>query len=312
MLCADPSCILRPESRCPRSQHIDHGDLMTIPILDDAHDLLAGYDVLFCDIWGVVHNGVAAYRPAGERLAAFRRQGGTVILVSNAPRGADAVARILDEKQVRRDAWDAIVSSGDIARAHIAARGYASVHHIGPSRDDDLFETITARRVALADADAIIVTGLEDDRRETGESYRARLEGAVARDLELVCANPDLVVHVGEVELPCAGAVAAVHEDLGGRVYWAGKPYLAAYERALAKAAELRSAAVPPSRVLAIGDALRTDIAGAARFGIDGLFIAQGIHRDDVVRAGKISAGDLQRLFAGSGLQPVAAMMELA
>lgn len=284
---------------------------MTIPILDSASDLLARYDVLFCDIWGVVHDGIRAYAAAGDRLAAFRRNGGTVVLISNAPRAGDAVERILAEKRVRRDAWDAIVSSGDLARAHVAERGFAAIHHIGPRRDDDLFDSITARRVAFSEADALLVTGLNDDRRETGESYRPLLAEAVARRMPLVCANPDLVVHVGELALPCAGAVAAVHEELGGEIYWAGKPHAPAYERALATAAHLRGAGVPRSRVLAIGDAVRTDIAGAAGFGIDALFIAQGIHRDATVRDGRASPDGVRAVFDGTGLKPVAAMLEL-
>ena len=285
---------------------------MTPPILASAGRLLERYDVLFCDIWGVVHNGVAAYPAAGEALAGYRRAGGTVVLLSNAPRGADAVACILDEKGVVRDAWDVIVTSGDLARSHIAERGYRRVHHIGPRRDDDLFAAISAQRTGFDEAEALVVTGLNDDRRETGESYRALLTAAVARGMPLVCANPDLVVHVGSLELPCAGAVAAIHAALGGAVYWAGKPHRPVYERALVAACEARGADIAPGRVLAIGDAVRTDLAGAAGFGIDALFIAQGIHHGDVMVDGGIRPERLTALLAAHALPaPVAVMVAL-
>lgn len=283
------------------------------PILTSADALLDRYDAVFCDVWGVVHNGREAYREGCAALARFRRKGGTVILLTNAPRGADAVARILAEKHVPEDAWDAIVSSGEIARAHVAERGYQSVHHIGPDRDLDLFETMHARRVALASADAVIVTGLFHDHRETGEDYRKPLQPALARGLELVCANPDLVVDVGHTRLPCAGAIAAVYEDMGGTVYWAGKPHRPAYELAHARACDLHDGAISPARLLAIGDAVRTDLAGAHAYGIDSLFIAQGIHCEMVLdEHRKIVPGQLSDLFAGDAPQPVAAMVGLA
>lgn len=280
-------------------------------IMRHACELLAGYDVVFCDVWGVLHDGVTAYPAAGEALARFRSGGGTVVLVSNAPRAHDAVARILDEKHVRRDAWDTIVSSGDLARAYVAGRGFAGLYHVGPRRDDDLFVAIAAPRVPFADADALIVTGLDDDRLETGESYRPLLAAALARGMPLVCANPDLVVHVGALVLPCAGAVAAIYEAMGGEVYWAGKPYRPAYERALAVAGRLRGRAIELARVLAIGDAVRTDIAGAEAFGVDALFVAQGIHHPEVMEQGRIVPERLARLFAPPAPQAIAAMVEL-
>jgi len=283
------------------------------PILDHADALLARYDVVFCDVWGVVHDGRTAYAEGCAALARFRKRGGTVILVTNAPRAADAVARILAEKHVPDAAWDAIVSSGEITRAHVAHAGYEAVHHIGPDRDLDLFETITARRVSLADADAIVATGLVHDTRETGEDYRGPLAPARARGLELVCANPDLVVDVGGTMLPCAGAIAAVYEAMGGPVYWAGKPFRPAYEMAHASAQTLRQADVPLARILAIGDAVRTDIAGASNFGIDSLFIGQGIHREQVLDAHhRLIPDRLARLLSGDAPRPVAAMAALA
>ena len=282
------------------------------PILDTAGDLLARYSVLFCDIWGVVHNGQTAYIEGCAALTEFRARGGTVILVSNAPRTPTAVNGVLAEKGVPETSWDAIVASGGIALAHAHEQGYRTVHHIGPDRDLDIFDETHLERVALADADAILCTGLIHDRRETGEDYRERLTEPARRKLPLICANPDLVVDVGGTMLPCAGAIAAVYEDLGGPAYWAGKPHGPAYQAAHARAEELRGETIDKSKILAIGDAVRTDIAGAQAFGVDALFIAQGIHRDDILDGAAIAPDAIATLFAGNDTpQAIAAMATL-
>lgn len=280
-------------------------------VIERAGDLLCAYDVVVCDVWGVVHDGETAYVAAGDALSRFRSRGGTVILLSNAPLPSSRVGELLDDKHVRRDAWDVIVTSGDVTQAHVAAARYETVHHIGPDRDLALFEKMRARRAQLAEAEAIVVTGLVDDRNETAASYRETLERALARNLELVCANPDLIVDVGGTLLPCAGVVAALYEDMGGPVYWAGKPYAPAYDMALAAARRIRDRAIEKSRVLAIGDALRTDIAGAAAYGLDALFIGQGIHREEVMPGGRIDPDRVAAMFAAVPVRPIAAMGEL-
>lgn len=285
---------------------------MTFPVIERAGDLLARYDVIFCDIWGVVHDGVTAYPGANEALPRFRAQGGTVVLVSNAPLPGDRVATLLDQRKVDRAAWDAIVSSGDLTRARLAETGAKRVHHVGPDRDLPLFEGTGVERVALEDAQALVVTGLVDDRRETADEYRPLLERALARRLPLVCANPDLVVEVGDAVLPCAGAIATLYEAAGGEVYWAGKPYAAAYRTAFATAARLRGAEVPPERVIAIGDAVRTDLAGAADAGVAALFVTGGIHREALTVDGRIDLDRLAALFGHATRTTVAAIPRLA
>ena len=214
---------------------------MTPPIIANAGPLLSRYDAIFCDVWGVVHNGRKAYAEAGAALARFRAEGGTVILVSNAPIPASGVERVLEKTGVRRDAWDAIVSSGDIALGHIAEKGYRRMHWVGPSeRDYALYVRLPAPQVPLAEAEAIVCTGLRDDRTETVEDYRGLIDEGVARKLPFVCANPDLVVDVGTRRLLCAGSIAAEYERQGGAVFWAGKPHPAAYQAALQRAGELR------------------------------------------------------------------------
>jgi HAD superfamily hydrolase (TIGR01459 family) len=284
---------------------------MTPPIIANAGPLLARYEAIFCDVWGVVHNGRQAYAEAGAALARFRVGGGTVVLVSNAPVPADGVERVLEHTGVRRDAWDAIVSSGDIALAHIAEQGYRRLHRIGPAaRDSRLFARLPGPGVPLDEAEAIVCTGLVDDLNETVESYRPLIEEGVARGLPFVCANPDLVVDVGDKRHLCAGSIAAAYEAHGGTVFWAGKPHPSAYAAALERTGELRGAAPPLSRILAIGDALRTDLAAAQGMGIAALFIAGGIHKDDAMADGAIDPAKLAALFAPPGTPPAAASME--
>jgi HAD superfamily hydrolase (TIGR01459 family) len=283
---------------------------MTPPIIANAGPLLSRYDAIFCDVWGVVHNGRRAYAEAGEALARFRGGGGTVILVSNAPIPASGVERVLAKTGVRRDAWDAIVSSGDIALEHIAAKGYRRMHWVGPSeRDYALYVRLPGPDVPLAEAEAIVCTGLRNDRTETVEDYRGLIEEGVALKLPFVCANPDLVVDVGTSRLTCAGSIAAEYERLGGEVFWAGKPHPAAYRAALQRARELRGQPPDLGRILAIGDAVRTDLAAAQGLGVDGLFIAAGIHSDVLRADGEIDAEKLAALFGPPGTPPAVAAM---
>lgn len=285
-------------------------------ILDRAGPLLAGYDVLLCDIWGVLHSGGDVHPQAAEVLRRFRQKGGTVILVSNAPMAASAVGALLEAKRLSVGHWDAIVCSGEIALAHIAEQGYGRLHRIGPhKRDASFFDRLPGPDTPLAEAEAVVATGLVDDRRETAEDYRPVLVQARARDLPLVCANPDLVVEVRGQMLPCAGALGALYESLGGTVYWAGKPHPAAYERALVEAARIRGAAVPTARVLAIGDAVRTDLAAAQSAcggaGVDALFVTSGIHREAVMTNGAIVPERLAALLAETGTPARAAIPAL-
>jgi len=286
---------------------------MTPAIIANAADLLSRYDAIFCDVWGVMHNGRRAYEESGDALARFRDGGGTVILVSNAPVPAAGVERVLERTGVRRDAWDAIVSSGDIALAHIAERGYRNLHRIGPARRDSmLFSRLPGSSVPVAEADAIVCTGLADDANETVATYHPLIDEGVARKVPFLCANPDLVVDVGEKRYLCAGSIAAEYERRGGAVFWAGKPHRSAYEAAFEQAAALRGSRPQPARVLAIGDAVRTDLAAAHGAGIDALFIGSGIHNQDVLIDGVIDPAKLASLFAPSGTPPaVAAMTQL-
>ena len=283
------------------------------PILERAGDLLARYDVLFCDVWGVVHNGLVAFVDACAALEKFRTRGGTVILVSNAPVPKARVMNMLDSRHVPRAAWDDIVSSGDIALEHVKERGFKALYCIGPQdRDQALFKALSARPVQLQDAEAIICTGLTDDRNEEPDDYLPMLRQAHAQKLPFVCANPDLVVDVGGTLLYCAGAIADLYAHMGGPVFWAGKPHLSAYETAHRRAEALRGQNVARAKCLVIGDAVRTDLKGAENFGCDALFVASGIHRHETMTGDALSAAKLEKLFAPAGTpSALGAMVEL-
>lgn len=284
----------------------------TPPIIVAAGPLLACYDVLFCDVWGVVHDGYRACPGAMRALTAFRKSGGTVVLVSNAPVPAHRVAEMLADKKVDPDSWDEIVSSGGIALDHVARKNYSAVFTIGPrDRDATFFERLTAHSAPLERAEAIVCTGLNDDVNETVEDYARLLYDGRSRELPFVCANPDLVVDVGGRLYPCAGALGEAYARLGGEVYWAGKPHPSAYETARAKAEALRGASVPNRRILAIGDAIRTDLRSAEGAGVDALFVASGIHRAETMTGSAIDPAKLARAFAPPAPPAVAATAAL-
>jgi HAD superfamily hydrolase (TIGR01459 family) len=240
------------------------------------------YDLLLCDVWGVLHDGLTAFPEAGAALQRYRAGGGRVILVSNAPRPGSSVAEQLDGLGVPRAAYDGIVTSGDLTRTAVIRRGDQRLHHIGPERDLPLFEGLPARFASLEDADYVVCTGLFDDEHETVADYDPTLRRMRERDLWMVCANPDIVVERGHQLILCAGALAAAYEALGGETYTGGKPHRPIYEAAVTAGAGFLGSAPESSRILGIGDAIRTDVAGAHAFGIDVLLIARGIHAADL------------------------------
>lgn len=251
-------------------------------LVEGLKSLAENYDLILCDVWGVLHNGVKAYEAAGEALTRFRAKGGRVVLVSNAPRPGASVGTQLDGFKVPRSAYDAIVTSGDLTRLAIEERIDKIVNHIGPPRDMPIYDGLPVRFGSIEEADYVVCSGFDDDERETVENYRERLEAMRRRDLLMVCANPDLIVERGHMILPCAGTIALAYEEMGGTVFYAGKPHAPVYERALAVASGLSHRPIPKERILAVGDAIRTDIAGAVGFGIDSLMVARGIHAEEL------------------------------
>jgi HAD superfamily hydrolase (TIGR01459 family) len=281
--------------------------MTAIPVLSSIAALADTSDLWFVDIWGVMHNGV---RPCASSVAAceaFRKQGGTALLVTNSPRPQESVARQLDGIGVSRAAYDGIVSSGDVSRSLIEAWAGRPILHIGPERDLPIFAGLRARPGGTADdAEVAVCTGLYDDDTETPDSYSALLETLKARNVPMICANPDLKVERGDRIVYCAGAIAAAYVALGGLVSYAGKPYQPIYELALKTGSDLRGVPVGKERVLAIGDGVATDIAGAVGFGVRSVFVASGVY----VQQGESIADAASRLFPASAPQPVAAMKD--
>jgi len=271
--------------------------MTTLKFAERLRDLVADVDVLLSDIWGVVHNGLVAFPEACQALRNFRAQGGTVILITNAPRPADSVQRQLRKLDVADETYDAIVSSGDLTRNFVAGHPGQKMFWIGPERDSSIYRGLDVGLVPLEQANYIVCTGLFDDETESAENYRAMMLEARERRLTLVCANPDIVVERGDRLIYCAGAIAELYLELGGEVIFYGKPHRPIYERAMALAAERRGQAVPLSRVLAIGDSVRTDLTGAHGFGIDCLFVTRGIHAGEFEGIDQLDPVSVKELF---------------
>jgi HAD superfamily hydrolase (TIGR01459 family) len=282
--------------------------MTTLRFAERLRDLVDGVDVILSDIWGVVHNGLEAFPEACEALHTYRQRGGTVILITNAPRPADSVQRQLRKLGVADEIYDAIVSSGDLTRHFIADHPGKKMFWIGPERDSSIHRGLDAVMAPLEQADYIVCTGLFDDETESAEDYRAMMLQARDHRLPLICANPDIVVERGDRLIYCAGAIAELYRELGGEVIFYGKPHRPIYERAMALAAERRGQPAPLDRVLAIGDSVRTDLTGALGFGIDCLFLTRGIHSEEFEGIDQLDPASVKELF---GHPPRALMREL-
>jgi HAD superfamily hydrolase (TIGR01459 family) len=282
--------------------------MTSLHFVERLRDLVGGVEVILSDIWGVVHNGLEAFPEACEALHTYRQQGGSVILITNAPRPADSVQRQLRKLGVADDTYDAIVSSGDLTRHFVADHPGKKMFWLGPERDSSIHRGLDAVLAPLEQADYIVCTGLFDDETESAEDYRAMMLQARERNLPLVCANPDIVVERGDRLIYCAGAIAELYRALGGEVTFYGKPHRPIYERAMQLAAEQRGHKAELSRVLAIGDSVRTDLAGAHGFGIDCLFVTRGIHSEEFEGIEQLDPASVKELF---GHPPRALMREL-
>jgi HAD superfamily hydrolase (TIGR01459 family) len=282
--------------------------MTTLRFVQKLRDIVDGVDVLLSDIWGVVHNGLEAFPEACEALHTFRGRGGTVILITNAPRPADSVQRQLRKLGVSDETYDAIISSGDLTRQYVAGHPGRKVFWLGPERDNSIHRGLDPVLAPLENADYIVCTGLLDDETESPEDYRAMMMQARERRLPLICANPDIVVERGDRLIYCAGAIAELYRELGGEVIFYGKPHRPIYEHAMSLAAKRRGHTVPLDRVLAIGDSVRTDLTGAHGFGIDCLFVTRGIHSEDFEGVDQLDPASVKELF---GHPPRALMREL-
>jgi len=270
--------------------------MTTLRFVETFREVAGSVDVVLSDIWGVVHNGLVAFPEACEALHNFRTHGGTVILITNAPRPADSVQRQLRKFGVADETYDAIVSSGDLTRHYVAGHPGRKVFWLGPERDNSIHRGLDPVLAPLEEADYIVCTGPFDDETESAEDYRGMMLRARERELTMICANPDVVVERGDRLIYCAGAIAELYRELGGEVIFYGKPHRPIYERAMELAAR-NGQAISLDRVLAIGDSVRTDLAGAHGFGIDCLFVTRGIHAEEFEGIDQLDPASVKELF---------------
>jgi HAD superfamily hydrolase (TIGR01459 family) len=247
-------------------------------IIQSLSEVWAGYDAILCDLWGCYHDGISPYPAAVEACRAFRRRGGRVVLLTNAPRPAESVRRFLDHIGAPPDSYDTIVSSGAACQAALESGAFGRrIEYVGPERDLHMLTDLGLDPAPADEAEAVLVTGLRDDRTETPADYAGEIAIWAGRRLPMLCANPDIVVDRGDERLWCAGAIARDYEAAGGRVVWYGKPHRPVYERCFAVLDELGGGAVDRARVLAIGDGIATDVEGGIRAGLDVLFVTGGL-----------------------------------
>jgi HAD superfamily hydrolase (TIGR01459 family) len=288
----------------------------TIPVIGSIKEIGSRYRAWLVDIWGVMHNGHRAFPRAVDAARSFRERGGIVVLLSNSPRPTPGVQEQLRRLGVPDDAYDATVTSGDLTRYELGKHKGATVFHLGPERDLPIFDGIPVKLGSAEDAELVVCSGLFDDETETPEHYIELLQKLATRRLPMICANPDHLVERGDKLVYCAGALAAIYDTMGGSVVYAGKPYAPIYELAIETISALAERSVARDEVLAIGDGVNTDIAGAAKLGIDAVFVASGLHvpSNSGGEAGEETLDELHlaELFAGAMRRPLGAMRALA
>ena len=287
-------------------------------IIDSLAEIAADYDALFCDLWGCLHNGIAPFPEAVAALRGFRAGGGRVILLTNAPRPWRDVEAQLDAMGVPREAWDAIATSGDSARLAMFRGAVGTrVYHIGEPHDVTFFEPMALvedcpeiRRVPLSEAEGIVCTG-PFDRHADPAVNRPDFLYAKTKGLKLLCANPDIVVDRGETREWCAGALAALYTEMGGESLYFGKPHPPVYDLARQRLTQAAGRAIPDSRILAVGDGIRTDIEGALGEDIDSLFVTGGLARDETGVGGEIDPAMLETFIGREMIAPTFAIPAL-
>jgi HAD superfamily hydrolase (TIGR01459 family) len=284
-----------------------------IPEISGLRDIAGRYDAILCDVWGVLIDGKKHFPAAADALRRFRAAGGRVLLVTNASRPDAEVRRQLLGLGLPEDAFDDLVSAGELTLREMVSRKGQACYHLGPPRDNGLFEEAgrrlgaPVRKVSPEEADYVVCTGLLEERAETPQDYDERLAAFKAHDLVMLCANPDIVVAIGDDLVYCAGALAERYAAMGGKVLMFGKPHPPVYAAARERLARLAGRPVADSRIVAIGDGALTDLAGAGRAGLDCVFITDGVHGEELRPSGEqVDPSALERLIAAAGARPVA------
>ena len=278
-------------------------------ILHGLHEIAGDYDAALCDVWGVLHDGRSAHRQAVEALRLFRSERGPVILLSNAPRPVGDVESQFARLGIPQDCYDAILTSGVLAHEDLARRSREhtlKILHIGPERDRGIFAGLPVYFDEADEADLVVCTGLFDDDTESPEDYRKLLTELSRQKLPFLCVNPDIVVQRGGQLVYCAGALARLYEQLGGASICYGKPHRPIYDAARELAA--KAAGRRDLRVLVLGDGVETDVRGANAAGLDAVFIADGIHGEDIR---ELTRAAVEKLCRDSGVSVIAAIRAL-
>jgi HAD superfamily hydrolase (TIGR01459 family) len=287
-----------------------------IPLIHGLREIAPDYDALIVDLWGVIHGGIEPYPGVLDTLTALRSAAKPVALLSNAPRRAATAIRRLTQIGVPPSAYDCLITSGEATHDDLAARAGAdgaalgpNYFYIGPAWDADLVAGLDYHAVgAVEEGDFLLAVGLFDE-ADPLDSYDPLFASAAARELVMVCVNPDLVVHrQSGVTSPCAGLLAQRYAAQGGRVIYHGKPDPAIFRRAARALGQAED-----GRILVIGDSLATDIKGAAAAGYDSLFVTRGILAEELgIRPGdEPDAARLVELCARHGQSPRAAIATL-
>lgn len=262
-------------------------------------DLASDYDAILCDVWGVVRDGRSVIPEALDALVKYREQGGAVVLLSNSPRRAKSLITHLTQLGAPREAFDDAVTSGEATFAELKRRAPGPAYKLGPDFDDPLYEGSGLDFAPLDQATFISCTGLVEYETETPDDYEDLLREAQLRRLPMVCANPDIIVQLGDQLAYCAGALAQRYEEMGGEVIIAGKPNPPIYDLAYDRIEGLRGP-TDKARILAVGDGPDTDIKGAVAEGLDALFIAAGIHTERF--SGGFDRGKAEAMLAEQNL----------
>lgn len=278
--------------------------------LDQLDNIFDQYDTFFCDVWGVLHNGIHVFPKPQAALKKARKAGKHVVLITNSPRPSDGVAKQLADMGLDPHCYDDIVTSGDVSR-DLISMGPKKLFLIGPDRDLNLFDGLDCELVEEFEANSVVVTGLYNDETETPDDYADLLQRLRMRNLPMICANPDIMVERGDKLLWCAGALARNYGNLGGRILIAGKPHQPIYEVALKKMHKILGHQADSSKILVIGDGVLTDIKGGVNNGFDTLYIARGIHANEYLIDGKLDKKRLEDFFVPYSLTPTFTMMEL-
>jgi HAD superfamily hydrolase (TIGR01459 family) len=271
-----------------------HGDIAIIESLDA---IAGNYDLIICDLWGVMHDGIKLHADAARAIRRAREAGAATIFLSNAPRPRFYVREHLIDMGLDPELSDFIVTSGGLARDDVRDNfSGAKLYHMGPGSDRNTIDGLPVNEVkTLSEAGVIVATGLD---YPSPDLHRAYLEEAATRRIPLLCANPDRVVHVGNQLFYCAGSVADLYAEMGGVVHWFGKPMVSAFEACIKEVGLAKGA-----KALMIGDSLKTDIAGANAANMDSLLIASGLHREELlpnIGRQSLSHAAFNEMFSGN------------